>query len=153
VAGASKPSEAGSSPAATLAALLRESLAANTIGGRVNEDARLRVVADKVRRAQQHWRDLGPAFGEAAAALESRFHHGVRRFFDRHPELRHAPGDGPRPGGPPRPGGGARPDGPRGDRGDRRGPGGPAGGRGPRPDGRPREARPDRDRDPRPVSS
>ncbi len=153
VAGPSKPSEAGSSPAATLAALLRESLAANTIGGRVNEDAKLRVVADKVRRAQQQWRDLGPAFGEAAAALESRFHHAVRRFFDRHPELRHAPADGPRPGGPPRHGGGGRPDGPRGDRGDRRGPGGPAGGRGPRPDGRPRESRPDRDRDPRPVSS
>ena len=151
VAGPSKPSEAGSSPAATLAALLRESLAANTIGGRVNEDAKLRVVADKVRRAQQQWRDLGPAFGEAAVALEGRFHHAVRRFFDRHPELRHAPSDGPRPGGPPRHGGGGRPDGPRGDRGDRRGPGGPAGGRGPRPDGRPRETRPDRD--PRPVSS
>jgi hypothetical protein len=153
VAGPSKPSEAGASPAATLAALLRESLAANTIGGRVNEDAKLRVVADKVRRAQQQWRDLGPAFGEAAAALESRFHHAVRRFFDRHPELRHAPGDA-RPGGPPRQGGGGRPDGPRGDRGDRRGPGGPGGpggGRGPRPDGRPREAR--ADRDPRPVSS
>jgi hypothetical protein len=156
VAGPSKPSEAGASPAATLAALLRESLAANTIGGRVNEDAKLRVVADKVRRAQQQWRDLGPAFGEAAAALEGRFHHAVRRFFDRHPELRHAPQDGPRPGGPPRQGGGGRPDGPRGDR---RGAGGPGGGRpdnrGPRPDGRPREARPDRDRsrDPRPVSS
>jgi hypothetical protein len=151
VAGPSKPSEAGSSPAATLAALLRESLAANTIGGRVNEDSKLRVVADKVRRAQQQWRDLGPAFGEAAAALEGRFHHAVRRFFDRHPELRHAPSEAPRPGGPPRHGGG-RPDGPRGDR---RGPGGPGGGRpdnrGSRPDGRPREARPDRD--PRPVSS
>ncbi len=157
VVGPSKPSDAGSSPAATLAALLRESLAANTIGGRVNEDAKLRVVADKVRRAQQQWRDLGPAFGEAVAALESRFNHAVRRFFDRHPELRHAPSDGPRPGGPPRHGGG-RPDGPRGDR---RGPGGsvglggPGGGRpdnrGPRPDGRPRDARPDRSRDPRPV--
>ena len=149
----SKPSEAGASPAATLAALLRESLAANTIGGRVNEDAKLRVVADKVRRAQQQWRDLGPAFGEAATALESRFHHAVRRFFDRHPELRHAPPDGPRPGGPPRHGGGGRPDGPRGDR---RGPGGPGGGRPDgraAPDGRPREARPDRCRDPRPVSS
>ena len=143
----------GSSPAATLAALLRESLAANTIGGRVNEDSKLRVVADKVRRAQQQWRDLGPAFGEAAAALEGRFHHAVRRFFDRHPELRHAPGRRAAPGrwaAAARRGG--RPDGPRGDR---RGPGGPGGGRpdnrGPRPDGRPREARPDRD--PRPVSS
>ena len=164
VAGPSKPSEAGSSPAATLAALLRESLAANTIGGRVNEDSKLRVVADKVRRAQQQWRDLGPAFGEAAAALESRFHQAVRRFFDRHPELRHAPStDGPRNdrpgmGGPARHGGG-RPDGGRGDRGDRRGSAGPGAGpgggrpdnRGPRPDGRPREARPERD--PRPVNS
>ncbi len=153
VAGPSKPSEAGASPVATLAALLKESLAANTIGGRVNEDAKLRVVADRVRRAQQQWRDLGPAFGEAAVALETRFHHAVRRFFDRHPELRHAPADGPRPGGPPRHGGG-RFDGPRGDR---RGPGGPGGGRpdnrGPRRDGRPRESRPDHSGDPRPVSS
>lgn len=132
VAGPSKPSEAGASPAATLAALLRESLAANTIGGRVNEDAKLRVVADKVRRAQQQWRDLGPAFGEGTAALESRFHHACRRFFERHPELRTAPADN-RPGGPPRHGSGGRPDGPRGDR---RGPGGP---RGPRPDQRPRQ--------------
>ena len=153
VAGPGKPSEAGASPAATLAALLRESLAANTIGGRVNEDAKLRVVADKVRRAQQQWRDLGPAFGEAAAALESRFHHAVRRFFDRHPELRHAPQEGGRefggrPGGPRQ--GGPRPDA----RGDRRGtgaPGGP-GGRGPRPDGgRPDGPRRDRDREPRPA--
>lgn len=119
VAGPSKPSEAGASPAATLAALLRESLAANTIGGRVNEEAKLRVVADKVRRAQQQWRDLGPAFGEAAAALESRFHHACRRFFERHPELRTAPAEnhrpgGPRPGGPRREGGGRGPGGPRG---------------------------------------
>jgi hypothetical protein len=153
VAGSSKPSEAGASPAATLAALLRESLAANTIGGRVNEDAKLRVVADKVRRAQQQWRDLGPAFGEAAAALDTRFHHAVRRFFDRHPELRHAPPDGPRSdrsgGGPPRHSG-PRPDGPRGDRRGPGGPGGPGGDRdrrGPRPDPRTRE------RDPRPVGS
>ncbi|MEO5821310.1 MAG: DUF349 domain-containing protein, partial [Vicinamibacteraceae bacterium] len=157
VAGPSKPSEAGSSPAATLAALLRESLAANTIGGRVNEDSKLRVVADKVRRVQQQWRDLGPAFGDAAAALEARFHQAVRRFFDRHPELRHASSDAPRPGGPPPRFGGGRPDGARGDR---RGPGGPGGhrpggpgaGRGPRPDSRPGESR-DRSRDPRPVGS
>ena len=150
VAGPSKASEAGASPAATLAALLRESLAANTIGGRVNEDAKLRVVADKVRRAQQQWRDLGPAFGDAAAALEGRFHHAVRRFFDRHPELRTAPtAEGGRgPGGGPGGGGHGRPDRPRhdGPRGGGRGPGGPGGGRGPRPEGR-------RDREPRAVPS
>jgi hypothetical protein len=137
LAGPARPSEAGASPAATLAALLRESLAANTIGGRVNEDSKLRVVGDKVRRAQQQWRDLGPTFGEAAAALESRFYQACRRFFDRHPELRVAPAEsGGRPGGP------GRPDRPRheGPRGGGRGPGGPGGGRGPRPEGR-RETR------------
>jgi hypothetical protein len=107
VAGPSKPSEAGSSPAATLAALLRESLAANTIGGRVNEDSKLRVVADKVRRAQQQWRDLGPAFGDAAVALEGRFHKAVRRFLDRHPSMpRRRMDRGCGPGGPPRHGAG-----------------------------------------------
>ncbi|HEY8550213.1 MAG TPA: DUF349 domain-containing protein [Vicinamibacterales bacterium] len=105
--GTAKPAEIGATPAATLAALLKESLAANTIGGRVNEEAKLRAAADKVRRAQQQWRELGPVLSEAGRALEARFHKACRRFFDQHPELRHVParhghGHHARPGPRPR---------------------------------------------------
>ena len=108
VAGPSKPSEAGSSPAATLAALLRESLAANTIGGRVNEDSKLRVVgrqgAARAAAVARPRTGLRRGRGRARVALPSR----------RAPLLRSAPraaaragGRAARPGGPPRHGGGA----------------------------------------------
>jgi hypothetical protein len=112
------PSVTGGSSAATIAALLKESLAANTIGGRVSDESRLRVAADRVRRAQGAWRELGPMPGEAGRAFEARFQRACRRFFDAHPEQRHVsmPAHGPRRdhrpprphqrGSGPRPGGG-----------------------------------------------
>jgi hypothetical protein len=71
--------------------MLKESLAANTIGGRVNDQSKVRAAADKVRRAQQQWRDLGPVPGDEARSLEGRFHRAVRRFFELHPDLRPQP--------------------------------------------------------------
>lgn len=90
VKGTARQSDPGATPAATLAAMLKESLAANTIGGRVNEEVKLRAAGDRVRRAQQAWRELGPVFGEAGRALDARFHKACRRFFEQHPELRQA---------------------------------------------------------------
>ena len=112
----------GGSSAAALAALLKESLAANTIGGRVSDDSRNRAAADRVRRAQSAWRELGPMVGEASRAFEARFQRACRRFFDEHPELRqaHTPPQGPRRDHrPPRPrppaqASGLRPGGPQG---------------------------------------
>ncbi len=52
--------DAQMSPAAILAAQLREALAANTIGGRADDEARWRNAADEVRKAQASWRRLGP---------------------------------------------------------------------------------------------
>jgi len=89
--GVTGPAELASSSAATLAAMLKESLAANTIGGRVNEGAKTRAAGDKVRRAQAVWRELGPVTGEEGRGLEARFHKACRRFFELHPELRHQP--------------------------------------------------------------
>lgn len=89
--GAARPADLAQSSGASLAALLKESLAANTIGGRVNEEAKARAAGDKVRRAQSAWRDIGPVPGEEGRALESRFQKATRRFFEIHPELRHAP--------------------------------------------------------------
>ena len=127
----------GSTSVSALATLLKEKLAANTIGGRVNEEAKVRASADRVRRAQMSWRDLGPVPGTEGNQLEARFHRAVRRFFDQHPQFEQQPRDDRRDhrGGPPREqragGGEHRGDRDRGDRGGR-------GDRGPRRDQRPR---------------
>ncbi len=77
----------GQTSAAALASLLKESLAANTIGGRVNEEAKARAAFERIRRAQQTWRDLGPVLGQEGHQLETRFHRACRRFFEQHPEF------------------------------------------------------------------
>jgi Domain of Unknown Function (DUF349) len=94
------PDPAKGAPAVALASMLKEALAANTIGGRVDEQAKRRAAADAVRAAQQAWRELGPWPGEQARDLTARFQKACRHFFDR---------QGPRPGGP----GGGRPPAPR----------------------------------------
>jgi hypothetical protein len=85
------PAQLGSTPAAALASMLKESLAANTIGGRVNEEAKTRAAADRIRRAQQSWRELGPVLGPEGQQLESRFQRACRRFFEQHPQLEQTP--------------------------------------------------------------
>ena len=96
-------------PAAALATMLKEALASNTIGGRVDEQTRRRAAQETVRVARAAWARLGPAAGDEAADLERRFAAACRRFDDPREE--------------------------RGDRGDRRGPR-PQGTRPPRPDQR-----------------
>jgi len=117
----------GSTSVSALATLLKEKLAANTIGGRVNEEAKVRAAAERVRRAQMTWRDLGPVPGTEGNQLEARFHRAVRRFFEQHPQF-----DQPREGH------GHREH--RGGHGGHGGDRGPRGGdRGPRRDQRPRQ--------------
>ena len=65
-----------------LAAMLREALAANTIGGRAGEETKWRAMAEDVRTAQASWNRLGPVPGEAGRQLGDRFHRGCSRFFD-----------------------------------------------------------------------
>ncbi len=69
------------SPAAILATQLREALAANTIGGRADDEARWRNAADEVRRAQASWRRLGPIPDAIGGELEARFQGACTRFF------------------------------------------------------------------------
>src|SRR5260221_5320595 len=52
--------EAALSPTTRLAAMLKEALAANTIGGKVADDSRLRAAAEDVRQAQTAWSRIGP---------------------------------------------------------------------------------------------
>jgi hypothetical protein len=74
------PAPANSSQA--LADMLREALAANTIGGRAGEESKWRAMAEDVRQAQASWSRLGPVPGEAGRALNERFHRATSRFFD-----------------------------------------------------------------------
>ena len=73
--------DAQMSPAAILAAQLREALAANTIGGRADDEARWRNAADEVRKAQASWRRLGPVPDAVGRELEARFQKACTRFF------------------------------------------------------------------------
>ena len=52
--------DADASPATRLAAMLKEALAANTIGGRAGDDSRWRAAAEEVRQAQAAWARIGP---------------------------------------------------------------------------------------------
>ena len=65
-----------------LAAMLREALAANTIGGRAGEETKWRAMSEDVRAAQASWNRLGPVPGDAGRQLADRFHRGCARFFD-----------------------------------------------------------------------
>jgi hypothetical protein len=66
----------------TLAMMLREALAANTIGGRAGEETKWRAMAEDVRSAQASRNRLGPVPGEAGRQLADRFHRACSRFFD-----------------------------------------------------------------------
>lgn len=83
------------SPAEILAAQLREALAANTIGGRADDEAKWRNAADEVRKAQASWRRLSPLQDAAARELDARFQRACNRFFKQLDQHR-------RPSGPPR---------------------------------------------------
>jgi hypothetical protein len=72
-----------------LAAMLREALAANTIGGRAGEESKWRAMADDVRQAQASWARLVPVPGESGRSLADRFHKACNRFFEQY--RRHVP--------------------------------------------------------------
>jgi hypothetical protein len=74
------------SPAAILAKQWREALAANTIGGKVDEDAKWRQGIEQVRRAQQAWRRVWPVPEEAEQPLADRFQRACQKFYRRRDE-------------------------------------------------------------------
>jgi hypothetical protein len=77
--------DAAAQPASSsqaLAEMLREALAANTIGGRAGEEAKWRAMAEDVRSAQAAFSRLGPVPGDAGRALTDRFLRATSRFFD-----------------------------------------------------------------------
>ncbi|PWT83036.1 MAG: hypothetical protein C5B57_07625 [Blastocatellia bacterium] len=71
------------SPTTKLAAMLKDALAANTIGGKVDEEARLRGAQDEVRQAQAGWSRIGPVPEPVRRALVERFNRASRRILER----------------------------------------------------------------------
>jgi hypothetical protein len=96
------------SPTARLAAMLKESLAANTIGGKVDDDSKLRAAAEDLRQAQAAWSRLGPVPDEPRRALADRYQRAVRSISERTSKLS-SPSSGSFSRGPAS-GGGGRPD-------------------------------------------
>jgi hypothetical protein len=75
--------DASLSPTSRAAAMLKEALAANTIGGKADEEGRARAVAEEVRQAQANWARIGPVPEEARRALADRFARACRRATEK----------------------------------------------------------------------
>jgi len=89
--------------------MLKEALAANTIGGKVDDDSRFRAASDEVRQAQAGWSRIGPVPEESRRALADRFQRAIRRITDAAAKAGTAAVAGGAPGGSARPGGPGRP--------------------------------------------
>jgi hypothetical protein len=69
------------SPTVRLAAMLKEALAANTIGGKADDESRWRTAAEEVRQAKAAWARLGFVPDEARRALSQRFNQACSRIL------------------------------------------------------------------------
>ena len=63
--------------------MLKEALAANTIGGKADDDSRFRAAADDVRQAQAALSRIGPVPDQVRRALADRFQRATRRICRR----------------------------------------------------------------------
>src|SRR5262245_35702622 len=70
--------DAAMSPTTRLATMLKEALASNTIGGKVDEDARFRAAAEDARQAQAAWSRIGPVPDDVRRGLADRFQKALR---------------------------------------------------------------------------
>ena len=75
-------------PATRLAAMLKEALAANTIGGKVDEEIRWRAAQEDVRQAQASWSRIGAVSEPARRALTDRFQRACRLVLERKLEVK-----------------------------------------------------------------
>src|SRR5262245_15996842 len=83
LAGPAAAMDASASPTTRLAAMLKDALAANTIGGKADEDSRLRAAAEEVRQAQQSFSRIGVMPDHERRALSDRFQRAIRRISER----------------------------------------------------------------------
>ncbi|MGH9143040.1 MAG: DUF349 domain-containing protein, partial [Vicinamibacterales bacterium] len=82
---ATAAADAALSPTTRLAAMLKEALAANTIGGKADDDSRLRAAGEEVRQAQATLSRIGPVPDHVRRALADRFQRATRRISDATP--------------------------------------------------------------------
>ena len=61
--------------------MLKEALAANTIGGKADEDSRHRAAAEEVRNAQHSWTRIGLVPESERRALNDRFQAACRKVM------------------------------------------------------------------------
>lgn len=83
LAGPADALDAGVSSTTRLAAMLKEALAANTIGGKVDVDSRLRAATDEVRQTQASWSRIGYVPDAERRALTDRFERAIRKISDK----------------------------------------------------------------------
>jgi hypothetical protein len=82
-ASASLPAGDSASSSTRLAAMLKEALAANTIGGKTDDGSRLRAVAEELGQARALWSRLGPVPDASRQPLVERFDRACRRIADK----------------------------------------------------------------------
>jgi hypothetical protein len=75
--------EAAASPTTRLAAMLKEALAANTIGGKADDESRIRAAQEEVRQAQAAFSRIGMVPEDARRQLADRLQRAMRRISDR----------------------------------------------------------------------
>jgi hypothetical protein len=94
LAGPAVAGDAALSPTTRLAAMLKEALAANTIGGKADEDSRMRAAAEEMRQAQQNFSRIGVMPDHERRALTDRFQRAIRRISERAAQAGRAGGAG-----------------------------------------------------------
>jgi hypothetical protein len=83
VAGPATTGDEDLSPTTRLAAMLRDALAANTIGGKVDTDSRLRAAIEEVRQAQANWSRIGFVPEPSRRAMADRFQRAIKKIADK----------------------------------------------------------------------
>ena len=79
------PRDAAVSPAELLARKWRAQMAANTMGARVDDEAKRRAAREDVKRLQAERRRLGALTGSEADALQARFQRACDRVYRENP--------------------------------------------------------------------
>jgi len=98
IAGPSESADASLSPTTRLATMLRDALAANTIGGKpADNESRYRAADEEVRQAQANWSRIGPVPDEVRRALVDRFQAAIRRIHNQTSVVRSEPRRDSRP--------------------------------------------------------
>jgi hypothetical protein len=90
--------DAALSPTTRLAAMLKEALASNTIGGKVEDESRYRAANEEVHQAQATWSRIGFVPDDQRRALADRMQRAVRRISEKTAQAGGA-GQAGRPGG------------------------------------------------------